>query len=372
MYVDVRKAESPSAAELYVHAIPSADQPVERQAKEVFAAVADVLRRHDARIVEERLFALDSAMETLRAARADAYGDLADDVPAAPLAVPKGMQGELSGVLVHAVGGGQAPQVLRWNGAACGRLLDVGGQRYVTLSAIRDPDAGDETDQARAMLEQGEAALRSVDADFHSVVRTWMWLGRILDWYEPFNEVRNRFFHERGLLNDDAGRRELPASTGIGVGPAGGGTCAMDVVAVVRGGEPPELLLRGGDQNPAYDYGSAFSRAARAVTPGGQTVYVSGTAAIDPQGRTQHVGDIGAQIEDTVQHVQAVLRDTACRDDEVVDSIIYCKTPEVEAQYRAAWADKLSWPQIIVQADVCRDELLFEVEAAAMPGSRRI
>lgn len=372
MQLDVRKMESPEAAELYVHAVPPAHAPVRQQAAECFAAAADVLRRHDARIVEERVFGVAGAMGEIAAARATAYGDLDDGVKPALLAVPKGMQGELSGLLVHAVRAAERPTVVRLEGTACGRAMDLSEGRYVTLSGLSAPDAGDRAAQTRAILTKSEAALMTQNGDFHSVVRTWMWLGDILEWYGPFNSVRNQFFHERGLLNDGSGKRELPASTGIGVGPAEAGLCAMDLVAMVRPQARADLLLASGDQNPAYDYGSAFSRASRSATPGGETVFVSGTAAIDCTGDTEHVGNIPAQVEATIRHVQAVLRDTQCTDDDVIDSLIYCKTPEVEAHFREAWAEELPWPQIIMISDVCRHDLLFEIEAAAAPGSKKL
>jgi len=372
MQVDVRKMESPEAAELYIHAVPSPGAPVDQQAAECFAAVADLLREHDARIVEERIFARDGVIAQVTAARSSACGGLDDGVRPSLLAVPKGMQGELSGVLVHAVCGRQEPQAVRLAGMACGRALDLPQGRYVTLSGLSEPGAGDRTAQARAMLEKSEAALATAGGNFHSVVRTWMWLGDILGWYGPFNGVRTQFFRERGLLNDAAGKRQLPASTGIGVGPAGAGACAMDLVAMIRPEAQADLLLASGDQNPAYDYGSAFSRASRSPTPAGQTVFVSGTAAIDCFGDTEHVGNIPAQVEATIRHVRAVLRDTQCNDDDVVDSLIYCKTDEVEAHYRRRWANELPWPQIIVLSDICRPDLLFEIEAAAAPGAKRL
>ena len=372
MQIDVRKMESPQAAEFYIHAAPTAGAPVDRQAGECFDAIAHVLRGAGARIVEERLFGVREAMATAVAARLGAYGDLDDGVSPTVLAVPNGMQGALSGVLVHAVCCEPAPRPVCLESVPCGRAMDTPEGQYVTLSGLTAPDAGDACAQARAMLEKSQSALGCVGGDFHSVVRTWMWLGDILAWYGPFNEVRNRFFHERDLLNDRSGKRQLPASTGIGVGPAGPGACAMDLVALIKSGVEPDLLLAGGDQNPAYDYGSAFSRASRSATPGGQTVFVSGTAAIDFSGETEHVGNIPAQVEATIQHVRAVLRDTHCTDDDVIDSLIYCKTPEVEAHFREAWAEKLPWPQIIMISDVCRDDLLFEIEAAAAPGATRV
>ena len=371
MRIDVRQIGSDQAGELYIHACPRPGAPVADQADEVFAALAHVLRQRGGRIVEERIFGLAGRMPVISAARARAYGDLDDGVRPTLLAVPAGDRGELAGVFLHAVLGVQ-PGRVELDGQFCGRVLDLPAGRYVTLSAFSAPQAGDCTAQARAMVEQAEAALKIVGGSFHSVVRTWMWLGDILAWYGPFNKVRNQFFHERGLLDDGSGKVELPASTGIGIGPATGGECCLDLVALVREGEIPELLLAGGDQNPAYDYGSAFSRASRCETPGGNTVFISGTAAIDSSGATEYVDDVPRQVEAAIRHARAVLRDTECSDEDVVNALIYCKTPEVEAHFLERWDDELPWPTIVLVADVCRDDLLFEIELAAAPGAKKV
>ena len=52
---------------------------------------------------------------------------------------------------------------------------------------------------------------------------------------------------------------------------------------------------------------------------------------------------------------------------QVVAAIAYCKTPEVEAAWRRIRPD-VPWPFVTVLADVCRQDLLFEVEATACPG----
>ena len=100
--------------------------------------------------------------------------------------------------------------------------------------------------------------------------------------------------------------------------------------------------------------------------PAGETVFVSGTASIDAGGATTHVGDAAGQIHATIENVRAVLREMQCRDDDVVQVIAYCKTTEVEKVFNSI-KDKLAWPWITVICDICRPDLLFEIEATAMP-----
>ena len=58
----------------------------------------------------------------------------------------------------------------------------------------------------------------------------------------------------------------------------------------------------------------------------------------------------------------------SCGDDDVLQAMAYCKTAEIEKLFYEKRGD-LSWPLLIAVADVCRDNLLFEIEAtAALPG----
>ena len=114
------------------------------------------------------------------------------------------------------------------------------------------------------------------------------------------------------------------------------------------------------------EYGSAFSRASKAVTPAGHTVFISGTASIDTEGRTTHIGDAECQIKTTIENVRAVLKDMDCTDEDVVHIIAYCKTAEVEKIFET-YKKALNWPWITAICDICRHDLLFEIEATAMP-----
>jgi enamine deaminase RidA (YjgF/YER057c/UK114 family) len=334
----------------------------------LFTAVRRTLENEGARLLQDRVFAAPGALPLLEAIRSEAYGHLDDGVRPAWLAVPEGRHGALAGVQVHAVRG-PAPQVIRLAAMPCGRVLELGHRRWVALSGLATPGAGARTAQARAVLERAEACLRQAGADFRHVARTWMWLGDIVEWYREFNAVRNRFFRERGLLDSPTCNGCLPASTGIGIRPIGA-ACGLDLIAVRGSADDVVFHSRAGRQGPPCDYGSAFSRAARARTPAGETVFVSGTAAIGPGGTTMHAGDAEAQIAETLLNVRAVLDEMGCGDEDVVQATAYSKTPEVDRLFRDGWAD-LEWPCVAVAADVCRDDLLFEIEATALRGARQ-
>jgi enamine deaminase RidA (YjgF/YER057c/UK114 family) len=362
-FLDVRTRRRLDVTEIFITASPAANLPANQQAQSLMQTVAEALGPMNCTILRERIFATSAAMPALAQARSVALSAYDDGVEPTWLAVPPNQFGSITGVQIHAVVGCGRPRTISLDGRPLGRLLEVGSWSYFSAGNILADHRLEPPAQARAMLAGAEALLEQVGASLHDVARTWLWLGGILDWYGAFNKVRSELFALRGLLGGDAGGH-MPASTGIGIGPYGSGCCVMDFVAM-PGQARPKFLLRAGRQDAASKYGSAFSRAAIASTPAGRTVYVSGTAAIDASGATTHIGDAQGQIRDTLENVQAVLSDAGSGTDEIVQAIVYCKTPQVESIFRRQWSG-LGWPVILAIADVCRDNLLFEIEATAM------
>jgi len=357
-------------AEFYITAVPSSNSQPDQLAREIFSRIRDFLRDQDARIVKERILATERALELVAPIRADLYGDLDDGVAPTWLVAPENLLGEITGVKIHAIRADQAPEVCQFNGLPCGRVLRHDGRVFVTLSGLAAPEAGDRPAQARAMLEKAQSALQQLGGGMHSVVRTWMWLGSILDWYDEFNRVRTHFFYQCGLIGPQ-GSKHLPASTGIGVKPLGRAECSLDVLAVLGSEDSIQHQLAGGNQGAASQYGSAFSRATKAHTPAGETVFVSGTAAINAAGETEYVDNAEAQIETTIHHVRAILNEMGCGESDIVQAVAYCKTREVEEIFRTRLTG-LDWPCVTAIADICREELLFEIEATASVRARKL
>ncbi len=386
--LDTRSVESALATEIYISAVPAESASAQNQAQEIFSGISDILRSKKAYILAERVFATQSAMEILSRARSQAYADLDDGVAPSLLVAKEGLSGPVAGVQVHAISSDSRLEVISLDQTACGRILHVSGRdpalresrAYLTLSNISadtlrsswlhstSPQSPQATEQAQLMMEKAESALKQFGADFLSVPRTWMWLKDILSWYEDFNYVRTKFFTERRLIGEGT-RQSMPASTGIGLGPADGSHCAMDLTAVLEPQNSTQFLQAVGKQQCALDYGSAFSRASRATTPAGETVFVSGTASIDADGATTHIGDASGQIATTIENVRAVLADMKCKDEDVVQMVAYCKTTEVEKIFNTS-RGALNWPWLTTICDICRPDLLFEIEATAMPKQR--
>jgi enamine deaminase RidA (YjgF/YER057c/UK114 family) len=326
----------------------------------MYAGIARVLRDFGATIVAERLFAAPDAFAAALRERSAAYGGLDDGVEPTLLSDDSGGHGVI-GAQVHAIGGIGKPKVLSVAGVPLARAYECDGYHYLSATGLVAAGAGGGPAQARAVFGCAGDLLSQAGASFFDVARTWIWMRDILDWYGELNQVRTRYFTERGLL---ARPGTMPASTGIGIAPAGA-RIGMDLVAAWGGEDAVARFDAVGHQRSAYAYGSAFARAARARTPAGATVFCSGTAAIDESGRTCHVGDIAGQIRMTLDNTRAVLRDTGCADEDVVQALAYCATEEVAAYFTSAHRRNLPWPCLILIGDVCRDDLLFEVEVTA-------
>ena len=365
MRLDICPIEHNGVLELYITASATPGSSPQEQAEEIFSSIGDELGSKNARILQERVFATEQALEIIRPVRTRAYSLFDDGVEPTRLVVPAGACGQIAGVQVHAVGGVEAAETVQLQGEPCGRLVHYGDRRYLALSGICAPGADQKAEQARKMLGKAESVLRQAGTDFCAVTRTWMWLRDILSWYDEFNTARSQFFIEHGLIGGDKTEGKMPASTGIGVRADNDGACTMDLIAVIEPDSTIEYLQAGGNQESAFAYGSAFSRASKVNTFAGATIYVSGTASIDHSGQTTHVGEAQAQIESTIENVRAVLSEMNCSDEDIVHSIVYCKTSDVEELFRNKWAD-FAWPHLTTITDICRHNLLFEIEATAM------
>ena len=361
---DVRRVQSLTGTEYYITATPGTGD-AGRQAAGVYGEIARILRETGAAIVEERVFATPDAMAPAMAARAVALRGL-DDGVAPTMLIARDESAGLLGVQVHAISGVGEIRVLRHDGGAVARTFGCDGYRYLTASGLTAGESGDAPAQAHAVFTTADRLLKEASSSFFDVARTWIWMDDVLSWYPQLNQVRNRFFAEQGLT---AKPGHLPASTGIGVSPARG-RGAMDVFASWGKPDAVTRFHAAGNQRSAYEYGSAFARASRVKTPGGQTVFCSGTAAIDPAGKTCFLNDIPGQVNMTVENVLAVLRDMGCGSSDVVQAMAYCTSESVLEHFIGSHTDALPWPCLAMIGDVCRADLLFEIEVTACPNAR--
>ncbi len=270
----------------------------------------------------------------------------------------------MAGVQIWAISGVEVQPVLL-DGKIVGSLFEDEFCRYCRLGGMQPTDGNARREiQARETLERMEKALASVDMVMTQIVRTWFYNHDLLDWYFGFNKVRDGFFAERGLYE-----QLVPASTGIG------GT-NPDRLALTSGLLAMDKKTDGVDafaltsplQCAALEYGSSFSRAAEIVTPDCRRIFISGTASIEPGGKTVHLDDTEKQIDLTMRVAGAILESRDMNWSDVSRAIVYIRNAEDKPLWEAySKANGLEdMPTLIAHNVVCRDDLLFEIEADAI------
>jgi enamine deaminase RidA (YjgF/YER057c/UK114 family) len=247
-------------------------------------------------------------------------------------------------------------------GRLIGRMFEDADARYCLLGGIRPSNvSAPRGEQAREVLSIIQRTLQRHGMEFCHVIRTWYYLDRILDWYGEFNRVRTSFFEEIEM-------GVMPASTGVGAANPHGEALSAKVIAILP--KTPAVRVRKAVsplQGEAFSYGSAFSRAIEVSDAASRTLYISGTASIDQGGHTVHTGDVAQQIEMTMEVVEAILGRCDMGLEDMTRGVVYLKDGG-DAPHWARYCERRGLndlPVAVAQSDVCRKDLLFEIELDA-------
>ncbi len=128
--------------------------------------------------------------------------------------------------------------------------------------------------------------------------------------------------------------------------------------------------------NEAFDYPkpSSFSRGLRIDLNGLAILLISGTASIDEQGQSIHIGDFRAQTRRTFQNITALLESEGATWKDIVRTTCYLR--DIERDYAAFNEERTAFyhqqslhplpASTGIQAILCRPELLIEIEAIAL------
>jgi enamine deaminase RidA (YjgF/YER057c/UK114 family) len=128
--------------------------------------------------------------------------------------------------------------------------------------------------------------------------------------------------------------------------------------------------------NEAYDYAkpSSFSRGMRIDLNGLTILLISGTASIDENGDSVHIGDFRAQMRRTFFNITALLEAEGATWKDIVRTTCYLR--DIERDYAAFNEERTAFyreqgldpvpASTGIQAILCRPELLIEIEAIAM------
>lgn len=209
--------------------------------------------------------------------------------------------------------------------------------------------------------------LRELD-DPH-LVRIWNYIPNI-NLGRGDAETYVRFNHGRAAALDRLGvaSSQYPAATAVG-SPAG-----TPLTVVVFASRTAPIAIENPRQTSAYHYprrygprSPAFARAMLLPERGGGRLFISGTASI--VGHESQHGGIGPQLDETLSNVAELTRAALARTPGSIVGAggtwrVYLRNPadlhlvQPEVHRRLAGADSV----VFLQADICRQELLIEVE----------
>lgn len=253
--------------------------------------------------------------------------------------------------------------------------------------------------QSVGMFQGLDRALTAQGIPFENVVRTWLYLGNITEptysdfegetqRYKELNRARTDFFRDirffDGVTETPWTHAVYPASTGIG---ANGDNLVMSALAV-KFDDPASgtiIPLENPQQTSAFDYGEQYSikspKFARALLLANREagiIFVSGTASIIDQ-ETWYPDDAEKQTELTLDNIEVLIDEKnlathgrpgfGCALSELVSARVYIKRKEDYETVRAVCERRIpNVAKIYTFADICRPDLLVEIEGTADVG----
>jgi enamine deaminase RidA (YjgF/YER057c/UK114 family) len=439
-----------------------------------YSLIAEALQERQMEIVHERAFGsleVEHIVKTVRKRVFQEHG-IPHDTPVTYVQGNPPWGKGLAGVIIRAVAcreRGDSIWTVKEKGIPSGRGWQRNGSRFLILQSVhglKDDTTllGTRSVQTQRMFENAHRILMKQGASYHDVLRTWIYISNIDEWYRKFNHARNYVYDKFGIMPsseippspsfDKGGQGGIfhnnncffPASTGIEGRTSSGAACTMDLIAAItphpnplpqgerekstspllmgreqgerdknippplrvasgdssalrrtrrgeprRGGEQGERdknippPLRGGDKgegvskplirrlsNPcqaeAFHYYSAFSRGVLIQEPDVSIIQVSGTAAIDERGASLFPDGIHNQITCTLDKIESLISPEGANLKDICAATVFVKQPEYAEVFHEVAASRglKELPYVCVVADICREELLFEMDAEAV------
>lgn len=246
-----------------------------------------------------------------------------------------------------------------------GRFLFAGGfQGNVGIDSIQE--------QSDRVFNEIDEVLKREDMPISQIIRQWNYIERITDFeeddqhYQSFNNSRSRFYAKTKWGGG------YPAATGIGAN-LGGVLVDFDAVKFkvadafstpidnklqVAAHAYSDQVLETADQlktTPKFERAKSMTFGERRL------VYISGTAAIRGENSLEGVG-LEKQLQITMENIAELTGEA-----KPVLLRVYLKYPEdYEEAARLMDSYQLQIPISYMWADVCRDELLIEIEGIAI------
>ncbi|MBX7256676.1 MAG: translation initiation inhibitor [Candidatus Hydrogenedentes bacterium] len=197
------------------------------------------------------------------------------------------------------------------------------------------------------------------------VVRTWFYVQDVDSNYGGMVSARKEIFLKHGLTADT----HFIASTGIeGRSSDIRAKVMLDSYAIagLRPGQV-EYIAALDHLSPTHVYGVTFERATSVAYQDRKHIFISGTASIDKDGNIVHAGDVGHQLERTLENVEALLEQAGSSLEDMRIFLVYVRDPSDQTfalnRMRERFGDV---PIEVVVAPVCRPGWLIEVEGVAV------
>jgi len=357
------------------------DADPEKITEEIYTRIAELLTASSSQIIHERCFAKGELQQQIQKARARVFEKHQIQIQT-PVTFVEGeacCENAIAGFQFRALhpDSGTTIRTIIDEGVPKGRSWNIDGSTFYILQSMDGGNANgighsNKKVQSEAMFRQTERILRAQGSTYQDVVRTWIYISDILEWYNEFNVVRNHCYSEYGFIGnteqEQAEQIYLPASTGIEGRNPSGRAAVMDVLAIHQspGSSTRVRPLYGIKQKSPFRYGSAFSRAMVIEDRQSKLILVSGTASIDEAGNSVFLGDLPAQIQQTLKVISTLIAPEGATLQDLCEATVFLKRPQDFSTYLkiAAESGLSNAPSVNVVADVCREELLFEIDAA--------
>jgi enamine deaminase RidA (YjgF/YER057c/UK114 family) len=379
----LRRFSGPIADEVFIQSRPGAGiSDAAGQAEALYEALIDALATEGAgpeAIVSETVFfrRIREHREVVRRARSRVVG--AAGLEAGPVAttfigqppLDRRAQLELSATAMIPRPGGSnsAHESSRPSACSCepcapgarARVVRLGDQTSLHTGNIYG-SGRDAFEQAYDMFRVAEGLLAEAGMSFRNVVRTWIHVRDIDRDYAALNKARRDFFARCGI-------ERRPASTCVqGIPFPGMHDFSMSLHATTSPRALDIAPIHTPLLNEAWAYGADFSRGLRIADANKVTLYVSGTASIDEAGRTVHVGHFEAQVDRMLDNIASLLARQGASFENLASGIVYLKNPSDAPALRSMLRKRGfdGFPCAVVEAPLCRPDLLCETEAVAL------
>lgn len=378
----VRRAGGPVADELFVVCRPAPEVVgVARQAEAVYEAVFAGLAAEGVgpeAVVAETVFLRDVRdHREAAAARARVLGETVPLLhrPATtfigqpPLAAYAALELSVVAAAPRTAVPSSVREVVRDAACRCAacaaglraRIARIGDE--TTLHAANVYGCGDDAfAEAYAMFLQAERLLADAGMHFRDVVRTWIHVRDIDRDYDALNRARREFLRHCGV-------ERRPASTGVEGAPVAAAHNFSLSFTAMQASRPLDVAaISTPSLNEAWTYGADFSRGLRVAGDNQVMLHVSGTASIDEAGHTVHAGDVAAQADRMLHNIATLLAGQGATFDDLVSGVVYLKHPSDAPALHAAFRRHgfAGFPCALVEAELCRTDLLCEAEAVAL------